>query len=210
MRIVIDRRFLARAFGPAYGVLVIAAIGLSLLTPLPLVVGVTLAVAGATLASLLRVLLPRRLRFLGLFPALVALGVFVADSPVGTIPELAGGVGGLALLLWCAEDPDRYPGDSSGVSPAWPSLRRSSGSRWPVRSSSRPGWDRWGSQRGCLPSPWWPSPSSSERRGRSTGTRRQPHSRRRGDGDGAGNAVPGYRRRVPLDSTRTGRPQRMT
>ncbi|MGA8276348.1 MAG: hypothetical protein WB789_04310 [Thermoplasmata archaeon] len=110
MRIVIDRRFLARAFGPAYGVLVIAAIGLSLLTPLPLVVGVTLAVAGATLASLLRVLLPRRLRFLGLFPALVALGVFVADSPVGTIPELAGGVGGLALLLWCAEDPDRYPG----------------------------------------------------------------------------------------------------
>jgi hypothetical protein len=110
MSVVVDRRFLASVFGPGYGILVVASVGLSLLTPLPLLVGVVLAVAAATLASVLRAAMPRGLRFLGLLPALVALGIFVTESPVGTIPELAAGIGGLALLLWSAEDPDRSPG----------------------------------------------------------------------------------------------------
>lgn len=107
MTVVIDRLFLRRAFGPAFGILVTAAFGLALLTPLPLLVSGSLAVGGATGASLLRAGVPRPLRFLGLVPALVALGTFVTYSRVGTLPELAAGIGGLALLLWCSEDPDR-------------------------------------------------------------------------------------------------------
>jgi hypothetical protein len=110
MKIALDRRFLLRTFGPGYVVLLVAALGWSLLTPWPLWVGVSLAAAGATLASLVRGVVPRELRYLGLLFPIVAFGVFAAESPVGTIPALAGGIGGLAVLVWCAEDPDRYPG----------------------------------------------------------------------------------------------------
>ncbi len=110
MRANLDARTLAGSFGPGYAILAVASAGLSLLTPLPLLAGIVLAVSGATLATLLRALLPRGFRFLGLFPPLVVLGIFVADSPPGTIPELVAGIAALALLLWCAEEPDRSPG----------------------------------------------------------------------------------------------------
>jgi hypothetical protein len=110
MRLVIDRRRLARAFGPGYFVLVAASVALSLLTPLPLVAGISLAVGAATVGAVARALLPRRFRYLGLLPPLVALGIFVTDSQLGTIPELAAGLGGLAVLLWCADEPGRAPG----------------------------------------------------------------------------------------------------
>ncbi|MCI4372901.1 MAG: hypothetical protein L3K02_04590, partial [Thermoplasmata archaeon] len=110
MKLPVDRRALLRTFGPAYGILAAASVGLALLTPLPPFVGVGLALGGATIASVLRALLPRGLRYLGLLPALAVLGIFVTDCPPGTIPELIAGVGGLAVLLWCSEDADRYAG----------------------------------------------------------------------------------------------------
>jgi len=101
---------LRRAFGPAYGLLVAASIGLSVFSAVPPIVGVPLAVGSATLASLLRGLVPRHYRFFGLLPPIVALGILASYCPLGTIPELAAGLAGLALLLWCSEDPDRDPG----------------------------------------------------------------------------------------------------
>jgi hypothetical protein len=97
-------------FGPAYALLAVASAWLALLGPLPLLAGLALAVGGATLASVARVLLPRAWRFLSVLPVLGTLGALVVDSAVGTVPELAGGVAGLALLLWLAEEPERYPG----------------------------------------------------------------------------------------------------
>ncbi len=99
-----------KAVGPAYVLLAIASAGFALIGPLPLLLGLTLAVGGASLASLLRVALPRPFRSLALLPALVGLGVIAAYSPLGTLPELLAGLAGLALLLWCSEDPDRYAG----------------------------------------------------------------------------------------------------
>ena len=101
---------LRRAFGPAYGLLLAATVGVGLLTPLPLLVSVIGGVAGATFASLVRAVVPRRLGFLGLVPALIPLGAFVTESRLGTIPELVAGIAALALLLWCSEEPDRAPG----------------------------------------------------------------------------------------------------
>ena len=104
------RRSLRSGFGPGYGVLAIASIALAVVGPLPLFVGGGLALLGATLASLVRARVPRPWRYLGLLPALGSLGTLAAFCPLGTLPELLAGVAGLALLLWCAEDPDRRPG----------------------------------------------------------------------------------------------------
>jgi len=96
--------------GPAYGLLATASATLALVSSLPLFLGLSLTIGAATLASLLRVALPRSVRGLALLPALVGLGAVAVYCPLGTFPELLGGLAGLALLLWCAEDPDRYPG----------------------------------------------------------------------------------------------------
>jgi hypothetical protein len=104
------RAALATGFGPAYALLALTAVVLAAVGPLPFVLGGVLAVGGATLASLVRALVPRPYRFLGLVPAVVALGVLAAYSPVGVAPELLAGLAGVALLLWCAEEPDRRPG----------------------------------------------------------------------------------------------------
>jgi hypothetical protein len=97
-------------FGPGFAFLGLASLTLAVLGTLALVVALALAVAGATLATVARVLLPRPWRFLGLLPVLASLGVLVAYAPLGLLPELAAGVAGLALLLWCGEDPDRSAG----------------------------------------------------------------------------------------------------
>jgi hypothetical protein len=110
MSLVLDPRRLSRSFGPAFGVLVIASVGLSLLTPLPLAAGLVLAILGPTLGNLLRTTLSRTYRFLGLLPPIAALGILVTYSRPGTVPELVAGIAGLAVLLWCSEEPDRSPG----------------------------------------------------------------------------------------------------
>jgi hypothetical protein len=101
---------LRRGFGPGYVLLALASVVLAVVGPLPLAVGVGLAIGGATLSSLVRAWAPRRGRYLGLLPALFSLGVLAAYSPLWTVSELLAGVAGLALLLWCAEEPDRRPG----------------------------------------------------------------------------------------------------
>jgi hypothetical protein len=110
MTVRFDRSFVADAFGPGFVVLLAASIALALLASIPWVEGVALAAAGAVLAGVVRAAAPRRFRFLGLVPALLVLGGLVAESPVGVLPELVGGLVGLALLLWCAGTPERLPG----------------------------------------------------------------------------------------------------
>jgi hypothetical protein len=105
-----DRRTLARMFGPGFVALAVSSALLGLLTSLPIPVGVGLGVIGAVLSSFVRAKASRDLRFLGIVPALLVLGVFVVELPVETITELAAGVSALLLLLWCADDPDAYPG----------------------------------------------------------------------------------------------------
>jgi hypothetical protein len=100
----------AAGFGPGLGVLLAASVGFSLLVAIPLALGLVLAVVGPVVGALVRMAVPRRFRASGLVPPLAVLGTFASLSPVGVLPELAAGVTGLALLLWYAEDPDRYPG----------------------------------------------------------------------------------------------------
>jgi hypothetical protein len=104
------RSALRNGFGVGYLVLALTAIALASIDPLPVAVGGGLALAGATLASLVRALAPRPWRPTALLPAVVALGVLAAYSPLGIVPELLAGLAGLGLLFWCAEDPDRRPG----------------------------------------------------------------------------------------------------
>jgi hypothetical protein len=104
------RRALRNGFGLGYGLLAISSIALAAVGPWPLILGGGLALAGATSASLVRASVPRTWRYLGLLPALASLGILAAYSPLGFLPELLGGMAGLALLLWCAEEPDRRPG----------------------------------------------------------------------------------------------------
>jgi len=104
------RAALRTGFGPGYGLLALTSVALAAVGPWPLIIGVGLALGGATSASFVRAWAPRRWRYLGLVPALASLGILAAYSPLGILPELLGGVAGLALLLWCAEEPDRRPG----------------------------------------------------------------------------------------------------
>ncbi|MCI4364941.1 MAG: hypothetical protein L3K10_02610 [Thermoplasmata archaeon] len=103
-------RELTRWFGPAYGVLVGAGVVFALVVGLSGGSGIALIVGGATLGSVVRGVSPRLGRSLGLVPPLLALGILAAYCPVGIPGELAAGLVGLALLLWCGEDPARYPG----------------------------------------------------------------------------------------------------
>jgi hypothetical protein len=104
------RASLPIAFGPAYALLALTSVLLAALGPLPFILGGSAAIAGASLASLVRASVPQPLRYLALLPALVSLGILAAYSPVGVLPELVAGLAGLSLLLWCAEEPDRRPG----------------------------------------------------------------------------------------------------
>jgi hypothetical protein len=103
-------RWIRRAFGPAYLALAAAGLALTLLGSLNWVAGALIAVGGASLASGVRAASPRSLQFLGLVPALIALGILASYASLSPVTGLAGGLAGLALLLWCAEEPDRLPG----------------------------------------------------------------------------------------------------
>jgi hypothetical protein len=103
-------RFLERTFGPGFALLTVASVGLALLTSLPIPLGVGLAIAGPVVGSLLRGGAPRHLRSVGLLAPLVTLGILVVYLPIETFTELAAGLASLALLLWCAEDPERSSG----------------------------------------------------------------------------------------------------
>jgi hypothetical protein len=117
VKLRLDRALLARAYGPGYAGLAAAATGLGFFAALPVVFILTLGVASVTVASFVRAVLPRRLGFLGVVPALVPLAVFATFAEVGPLPELAAGVAALALLFWCSEEPDRLPGaERAGLS----------------------------------------------------------------------------------------------
>lgn len=108
---------LRNGFGAGYGILAITAVVFASVGSLPIVVGAAAALGGATLASALRSVVPPRWGYLGLLPALVSLGTLAVYCPIGVVPELLGGLAGLGLLLWCAEDPTRRSGAvSRGIS----------------------------------------------------------------------------------------------
>ncbi len=106
----LDAAFWRRSFGPAYGLLLVSFLVFGSLASWPFVLSAVLAVAGATLASLVRGLLPASSGFLGLLPALGVLAILAVETPVGVVPAVVAGATGLALLFWCAEEPGRAPG----------------------------------------------------------------------------------------------------
>src|SRR5208282_1028222 len=80
------RAALRTGFGPGYGLLALTSVALAAVGPWPLIVGVGLALGGATSASFVRAWAPRRWRYLGLVPALASLGILAAYSPLGILP----------------------------------------------------------------------------------------------------------------------------
>ncbi len=62
------------------------------------------------IAAILRGMRPGAYGTLTLVPPVVALGLLAATAPPGPSTDLFGGLSGLALLLWIADDPGRPSG----------------------------------------------------------------------------------------------------
>ncbi len=90
---------------------------LGLLSGLPYLLGVVVALVGTVVSFQLRSVASARRPGLEVLPALVALVVLALAAPVARAAELFAGLSALAALLWIADDPRSRPGAWTGAVP---------------------------------------------------------------------------------------------
>jgi hypothetical protein len=109
----------------------------------PADLGVAVAVIGVGAGGLLqRVPRSSSIRSLAPVPVVLSVVTVAAASPLGAVPELLGGVAGLAVLVWLADDLDRPAGgigratSTLGISAAGVGIAWASAVLLPSRSSA--------------------------------------------------------------------------
>ncbi len=105
---------------------------LGLLGDLPFLLGPTVGVAAVVASTAWRRSNPRQGEVWGVLPALAALALLAVAAPVTLSTELAAGVGGLAALLWLADDPARPSGGGRRAVPAIALAALSLGLAWSI------------------------------------------------------------------------------
>jgi hypothetical protein len=95
---------------PTVGLLAAVTVALAYDAPLPgpekLLLSVV-ALAAVALGAALRLSRTGAVRDLAPVPVLVGLGALAAQTPVAIVPDLLGGVAGVAVVLWLLDDPLR-------------------------------------------------------------------------------------------------------
>ena len=104
---------------PGLGLSAVSLLWLGLGSGLPYVGGVGLAVVALALGIGLRWTPNPIGREVAWVPSVVALGVLSITAPLTILAELVAGLGGISVLLWMVDDPDRLPG---GVARGLPAL----------------------------------------------------------------------------------------
>ncbi len=93
--------------GPTLPVLAVAAAAIAYESVLPTALAFLIAAAGIAAGVGLRGVRWPRVRSAFPVPVLVALGALAASAPVGGVPVLFVGVGGVVFVAWLADDPYR-------------------------------------------------------------------------------------------------------
>lgn len=95
--------------GGSLALLVVVGALFGYLTQWPSYEGVLVVLGGVAMGAALQ-RAPRSLRALAPVPVVAGFATVAVGSPLGLLPELVGGVSGLAILLWLADDLDRPAG----------------------------------------------------------------------------------------------------
>ncbi len=103
-----------------------------LLGGLPDFAGPIVGVVGVGVATFWRAHDRRRPAALALLPAVLAVAVLALTSPAYPSTELFGGLTGLALLLWIADDPARARGGGRRAAPAIGLIALAVGLTWTI------------------------------------------------------------------------------
>jgi hypothetical protein len=96
--------------GVTFAILAVAVVAFGLVGGLPDLLGPVVAAVGVAGSATWRRQWPGTGETFGSLPALVALAVLGASSPVAPSTELFGAIAALAVLLWLADDPSRPAG----------------------------------------------------------------------------------------------------
>jgi hypothetical protein len=107
------------AFGPTVPILAGLAVLTALASPLPTVVGVSVAAAGVALGVALRGVRSRDVRSTFPLPVMVALGFVALSAGTGPLELLLVGVSGAAFVAWLADDPYRPPSGAGRGTVVW-------------------------------------------------------------------------------------------
>jgi hypothetical protein len=103
---------------PGLALTALAALLLGAIGRLPSELGLLVAAGGVGGTVILRTLAPAGARPYAIGPALAALAVVTFAAPVSSGAELLAGLGGVALLVWMVDDPDRPVGGLTRGAPA--------------------------------------------------------------------------------------------
>jgi hypothetical protein len=95
---------------PGLGLSAVSLLWLALGSGLPTFGGLALAFVALALGVGLRFVPQPVGRDLAWVPIVAALGVLSITTPLTVLAELVAGLGGIAVLLWMIDDPDRLPG----------------------------------------------------------------------------------------------------
>jgi len=108
---VTSRASVARRLGlPGLGLTAVSLLWLALGSGLPDRAGLGLAVAALALGIGCRWTSSPTGREVAWVPSVVVLGILSITTPLTILAELVAGLGGIAVLLWMVDDPDRLPG----------------------------------------------------------------------------------------------------
>lgn len=101
----------ARRWGvPGLALTAVATIVLGFAGRLPDDLGLVLAATSIAVAAGMRLALSPLVRELSVVPPIAGLAVVTIAAPITFLAELVAGLGGVALLVWMTDDPDRPPG----------------------------------------------------------------------------------------------------